>query len=91
MSEAMTEQTTEQAQGQLGLELEERVILMPERLGKTAITSWPAREILTKTSGFISSYDYTLNPYRGCSFGCTCAPRPSSPGTSGSRTPGASG
>ena len=71
MSEAMTEQTTEQAQGQLGLELEERVILMPERLGKTAITSWPAREILTKTSGFISSYDYTLNPYRGCSFGCS--------------------
>lgn len=27
--------------------------------------------ILTKTSGFISAYDYTLNPYSGCTFGCT--------------------
>ena len=44
---------------------------MPSRLGRTEITSWPAREILTKTSGFIRSYDFTLNPYRGCSFGCS--------------------
>ena len=55
----------------LGEEPGEKLIVMPKRLGKTEITSWPAREILTKTSGFIRSYDFTLNPYRGCSFGCT--------------------
>ena len=30
----------------------------------------PVREILTKTSGFLEAYDYTLNQYSGCSFGC---------------------
>ena len=29
------------------------------------------REILTRTSGFLDSYDFSLNPYGGCSFGCT--------------------
>ena len=28
------------------------------------------RSILTETSGFIRDYDYTLNPYSGCAFGC---------------------
>ena len=27
--------------------------------------------ILTKATGFMSRYDYTLNPYGGCAFGCT--------------------
>ena len=27
--------------------------------------------ILTKATGFMDAYDYTLNPYSGCSFGCT--------------------
>ena len=31
----------------------------------------PAREILTKSTGFMGAYDFTLNPYSGCSFGCT--------------------
>lgn len=30
-----------------------------------------ARAILTRASGFLSAYDFTLNPYNGCSFGCT--------------------
>lgn len=30
----------------------------------------PIKEILTKATGFMDSYDYTLNPYSGCSFGC---------------------
>lgn len=29
------------------------------------------RSILTRASGFMSDYDYTLNPYTGCLFGCT--------------------
>ena len=29
------------------------------------------REILTRATGFMSAYDFTLNPYAGCSFGCT--------------------
>ncbi len=29
-----------------------------------------ARSILTKTGGFLDSFDYSLNPYRGCAFGC---------------------
>lgn len=28
------------------------------------------QSILTKASGFMSAYDYTLNPYSGCEFGC---------------------
>lgn len=30
-----------------------------------------AKSLLTKASGFISSYDFTLNPYRGCQYGCS--------------------
>lgn len=29
-----------------------------------------ARSILTKATGFMGAYDYTLNPYSGCAFGC---------------------
>jgi DNA repair photolyase len=30
-----------------------------------------ARGILSKATGFIHDFDYTLNPYSGCAFGCT--------------------
>ena len=43
----------------------------PERIGPTAVTYAPSREILTRATGFMDAYDYTLNPYSGCSFGCT--------------------
>jgi len=29
-----------------------------------------AKSVLNKATGFIQSYDFTLNPYRGCQFGC---------------------
>jgi DNA repair photolyase len=40
-------------------------------LGKTDIEYKSASSILTPASGFMAEYDYTLNPYSGCSFGCT--------------------
>ena len=46
-------------------------IMAPKRIGPTQVTYRPARDILTKTSGFIKSYDFTLNPYSGCSFACS--------------------
>ena len=29
------------------------------------------RSILTRATGFMAEYDYTLNPYTGCTFGCS--------------------
>jgi DNA repair photolyase len=43
----------------------------PERVGRAAISYRPSASILTRASGFMSDYDYTLNPYVGCAFGCT--------------------
>ena len=43
----------------------------PESIGDVRISYVSAREILTKATGFMDSYDFTLNPYSGCSFGCT--------------------
>ena len=46
----------------------------PERrikLGQSKIIYKKASSILTLTSGFMKDYDYSLNPYSGCSFGCT--------------------
>jgi DNA repair photolyase len=40
-------------------------------VGKSIVTYKNASSILTPASGFMDSYDYTLNPYSGCSFGCT--------------------
>ena len=40
-------------------------------VGQTAVSYAPARAILTRATGFMDAYDFTLNPYSGCSFGCT--------------------
>lgn len=40
-------------------------------LGKSEVEYKKVSSILTPASGFMESYDYTLNPYAGCSFGCT--------------------
>ena len=41
------------------------------RLGHADVARAPARDILTRATGFIGAYDFTLNPYSGCTFGCT--------------------
>lgn len=40
-------------------------------VGQATATYAPARDILMKATGFMEAYDFTLNPYSGCSFGCT--------------------
>lgn len=44
---------------------------IPSKLGHACVSSENARAILTRATGFLSAYDFTLNPYNGCSFGCT--------------------
>ena len=47
------------------------VLDAPDRLGRTSVEYHDARAILTRGSRFMSEYDFTLNPYSGCGFGCT--------------------
>lgn len=42
----------------------------PQEGRVTVDPEYDNRSILTPASGFISEYDYTLNPYSGCAFGC---------------------
>lgn len=44
---------------------------LPVKIGKTSVSYIRSRDILTKATGFMSEYDYTLNPYAGCGFGCS--------------------
>ncbi len=44
---------------------------LPRSIGHTKVSSTKTREILTRATGFMEEYDYTLNPYSGCFFGCT--------------------
>ena len=43
----------------------------PSRIGETAVSYTKASGILMKATGFMDAYDFTLNPYSGCSFGCS--------------------
>ena len=43
----------------------------PDSFGPATIDYISSRQILTKATGFMNSYDFTLNPYSGCSFGCS--------------------
>ena len=39
--------------------------------GNAEIYTKDAKSLLTKASGFINDYDFTLNPYQGCQYGCS--------------------
>ncbi len=43
----------------------------PRRMGQASVEYTSPRSILTRATGFMDQYDFTLNPYSGCSFGCT--------------------
>ena len=64
--------TDPQQQPLPGLELTERAAPpRPSRVGHVEVSYESTRQILTRATGFMEEYDFTLNPYSGCSFGCT--------------------
>lgn len=46
-------------------------ILVKETFRDSNVYVQNAKSILTKASGFIAAYNFTLNPYRGCQYGCS--------------------
>ena len=57
---------------ELGSRMEQpAAVAGPASVGQTAITYAPTSQVLAKPTGFLEAYDFTLNPYSGCSFGCT--------------------
>ncbi len=60
-----TEQDNQNAQTQAA------VTRLREQFGTANVYGKPARSILNPASGYIRAYDFTLNPYRGCQYGCS--------------------
>lgn len=43
---------------------------VPERAGRAQVTLKEKAQVLSRAQGFMGDYDFTLNPYSGCQFGC---------------------
>lgn len=52
------------------MEIKHKLVFRENR-ARTDIYTVEAKSILNRATGFISAYDFTLNPYRGCQFGCS--------------------
>jgi DNA repair photolyase len=44
--------------------------IAPDRAGKATVSIKEKAQILSRAQGFMGDYDFTLNPYSGCQFGC---------------------
>lgn len=44
--------------------------IIPLRSGRVTVEEAPTSKIFSNASGFLCDYDYTLNAYMGCQFGC---------------------
>lgn len=49
--------------------MEERAL--PDQIGRASVKDIHVKQVLTKTNGSIKDYDFSLNPYIGCGFGCS--------------------
>jgi len=45
-------------------------VVVPARVGMARVTRRRVKQILTKATGSLSGFDFTINPYVGCSFAC---------------------
>ena len=43
----------------------------PLKIGRSSVDYYTASTLFNKTSGFMDTFDFTCNPYRGCSFSCS--------------------
>ena len=48
-----------------------QLLVVSEKFSSADVYRQNAKSILNKATGFIKAYDFTLNPYRGCQYGCT--------------------